>query len=44
MSFTLAMAVGHIKETNDPFYDSEDMEANAVGAAAGILIPVSFTF
>ena len=44
MSFTMAMAVGHLKETQDPIYDGEDMQANAVGATLGILIPVSFTF
>jgi hypothetical protein len=34
MSFSLTMLVGHIKETSDRYYDSEDMEADAMGASA----------
>lgn len=44
ISFSLTMLIGHLKESSDPFYDKEDMEANALGASAGIIIPLSFTF
>jgi len=44
MSFSMAMAVGHFKETQDRFYDQKDMEANALGATMGIIIPMGFTF
>lgn len=44
MSFTVAMTVGLIKEATDPVFDHDDIKADAVGASAGLLIPLSFTF
>lgn len=44
MSFSLTMLVGHIKEATDKKYDRLDMEANAAGASAGLMVPLSFTF
>lgn len=42
-SLALTLAVGHLKESTDPYYDSEDMQANAVGSGI-MLIPLSLTF
>lgn len=44
LAFSLTMAIGHIKESTDPFYDKDDMRANGIGAITGILIPLSFGF
>jgi hypothetical protein len=44
LALSLTMLVGHMKESSDPIYDREDMQANALGATAGIMIPMSFTF
>jgi len=43
-SFSTAMLVGHIKESTDPFYDPEDMEANAIGAGVALIVPMTFWF
>lgn len=42
VSALVTLAVGHLKETGDRFYDPQDMQANAAGASAGLLLPVSF--
>ncbi len=44
LSFILAMGAGHIKEHSDPFYDEQDMQANAAGASLGLILPLSFQF
>ena len=45
LAFLLTMAVAHVKEDYfDDTYNSEDMQANAVGSAAGVMIPLVFTF
>ncbi len=45
LAFLLTMAVAHVKEDYfDDTYNKEDMEANAVGSAAGVIIPIIFTF
>ena len=40
----VSLSVGHLKESTDPFYDHEDMEANLLGTGVGILIPMTFEF
>lgn len=44
LSVATAMAIGLIKEATDPQFSVADMQANAVGAAAGIIIPLTFDF
>jgi len=44
-AFLLTMAVAHVKEDFfDATYNTEDLEANAIGSAVGIMIPLVFTF
>ena len=45
VAFIFSIAVAHLKEDYiDTTYNQEDMEANAVGSAIGIMIPLVFTF
>lgn len=44
LSMTLALGVGHLKESSDPFYDHEDMQANAAGAGVGLILPLYIEF
>ena len=44
IAFAITLLIGHAKETNDRRYDDRDMGANALGAAGGIMIPLSFNF
>lgn len=39
-----SMSVGLAKEMTDPRFDREDLEADAIGTGAGLLIPVSIQF
>lgn len=43
-ALALTLLVGAIKETQDVYFDQKDMQANAAGAAAGVLLPISFSF
>lgn len=41
---SVAMAIGLVKEATDPTFSVADIQANAIGSAAGIIIPLSFDF
>lgn len=44
LSVATAMAIGLVKEATDPTFSVPDIQANAIGSAAGIIIPLSFDF
>ena len=45
LAFIFTMAMAYVKEDYfDETYSDDDMRANAVGSAAGVIIPIVFTF
>lgn len=44
LAIAVTLSVGHLKETRDPVYDKQDMEANAFGMVLGLLVPMGFNF
>lgn len=45
LAFMFTMAMAYVKEDYfDETYSDNDMKANAVGSAVGVIIPIVFTF
>lgn len=41
-SLFLTLLIGAVKESLDPVFDRQDMEANLLGAVSGILLTITF--